>query len=155
MKTLNKIVIARDSTVVSNVEAVAVSEAVAESDTAAYLEAVASNEEAVEELKRKLKEEGELRRLAEHNVANLTQKMNKLVMFHEVDEEKIRQLNREKESKSRQCEKLEAKLVELHNKIGPLEDEVKLLREENSKLRDKEAERLELVNQVTKLLKKF
>ncbi|CAF0940665.1 unnamed protein product [Brachionus calyciflorus] len=42
------------------------------------------------------------------------------------------------------CETLEAKVVELSNKINPLEDEVKLLREDNDKLRNKEAEHLEL-----------
>ncbi|CAF1063609.1 unnamed protein product, partial [Brachionus calyciflorus] len=98
----------------------------------------------VEELTRKLEEERELRRIAEKNAESMDAKIHKLEMFQEVAKEKITKLSRENENKSMECVTLEARVVELSNKIGPLEDEVKLLKDDNDKLRNKEAEHLEL-----------
>ncbi|CAF0978277.1 unnamed protein product, partial [Brachionus calyciflorus] len=89
------------------------------------------------------------------NAEELTRKLEEERELRQVAKEKITKLSRENEKKSMECETLEAKVVELSNKIGHLEDEAKLLREDNDKLRNKEAEHLELVNQMIKVMKKF
>ena len=45
--------------------------------------------------------------------------------------------------------------TELDNKVDLIGDEIKLLKEENEKLRMKATEHIELANHISKLLKKF
>lgn len=102
-----------------------------------------------------LKDERELRRLAESNAENLAQKMTKMVMFHEINEIKIIELTRENNQILKQNELMKSKVVELDNKVDLMGDEIKLLKEENEKLRKQATEHIELANQISKLLKKF
>lgn len=144
---------ASTSSVAASTSAAAASISAAASTTAIFDSAAASVE--IEQLKKQIKEERELRRLAEFNAESLASKMTRMVLFHEVSEERIRSLTRENNEKSNKYELLEARGRQLDNNVGIMIEEMKLLKEENEKLRNQASEHLELANQVAKLVKKF
>lgn len=129
------------------------SEAVAVSVAASVAEAENLNE--LVDITKQLNEERERRILAELNAKTLAQKMEKMVIFYEVNENKIRQLNDDCEKKTKQLEQLNSTKIDLENKLGSAEDELKLLKEENEKLRNKAAEHYKIANDMAMLVKKF